>query len=623
VPDASRDVVEVAGTFRRGRSALLVGVVANLALAVIFLGVPWWRERGRVLEARARFAEFAACLYGGRVQPEPGLGLPPGDTAFFAARALEGPADWPARCRPALLVVAPEYARFLLPSAAVAEEDVRRAVGLARRELDAFAATRTRATRLSTRPLRAVAVLRGKLAAMVVASGFHEGLDDDAIALDPAGALREPSRLPLHAAADGPLHLEARADGLVAFSLDARGLGVVRLAAGSVDARRVVRPRGVQSAVPGVPERASGPASTVVPWLVSATSEPRCAEDPLRCARRSTGLAPIAVEATRAPAPTLVAAHPWGGAEAGTLRVLASTPSEPGARVRMLARTVDGGLALRTFAMVPDTASAPAATAVPPSRGEGREPTEVRAPITERLLFPDVAPVRAATLTADGAPLVLVAGADALELQGFPSDTDASRLIASGPGVDEAALWTCGAGEATWVAFGGDAGFRMVRITDDSAGGAVVARDLPAAPFDRPRVRIACDTDGALLVAPLRNGGVRLLACPRDGACRTSRLDGPTRGARMAVARDGGRGVVAWAAPGSAVHVARVGAGAAPVAEARVPAACWDDDTGLCGAPTLAARNGRFVLVTREGTDLRVLESLDAGATWSALAGLR
>jgi hypothetical protein len=71
------------------------------------------------------------------------------------------------------------------------------------------------------------------------------------------------------------------------------------------------------------------------------------------------------------------------------------------------------------------------------------------------------------------------------------------------------------------------------------------------------------------------------------------------------------------------VRVARVEPGGARVSAARVPAACWDDDTGLCGAPELAARNGRFVLVTREGTDLRVLESLDGGASWSALAGLR
>ncbi len=614
-------MVEVAGTFRRGRSALLVGVVANLALAVVFLGVPWWRERGRVLEARANFAEFAACLYGGRTQAEPGLGLPPGDTTFFAARALEGPADWPARCRPALLAVAPDHARFLLPSAAVAEEDVRRAVGLVRRELDAFAATRTRATRLSTRPLRAVAVLRGKLAAMVVASGFHDGLDDDAIALAPAGALREPSRLPLHASADAPLHLEARADGLVAFALDARGLGIVRLAAGSVDARRVARPRGVQAAVAGVSPRAAGLASSVVPWLVSATPESRCAEDPFRCARRSTGLSPVAVDATRAPAPTLVAAHPWGRPESGTLRVLAPTAGEQGARVRMLARTVAGGLALRTFALAPE--AAPASVASAPPSGQGREPAEVRAPSEERVLLAEGASLRTATLTLDGEPLALVAGLDALELHGFVSDTGTPRRLALAPLREDGGLWTCGAGEAGWVAFGGDAGLRVARITDDSSHAGLVSRELPAAPFDRDRVQLACDPEGALLVAPLRSGGARILVCPQQGACREARLDGLPRSARVTVARDGGRGVVAWAAPASAVRVVRVGAGPAPLSEARVPAACWDDDTGLCGAPALAARNGRFVLVTREGSGLRVLESLDAGATWSALAGLR
>jgi hypothetical protein len=71
------------------------------------------------------------------------------------------------------------------------------------------------------------------------------------------------------------------------------------------------------------------------------------------------------------------------------------------------------------------------------------------------------------------------------------------------------------------------------------------------------------------------------------------------------------------------VQVVRVGADGASISAARVPAACWDDDTGLCGAPELAARNGRFVLATREETDLRVLESLDGGVTWGTLAGLR
>ncbi len=623
--DAGRDVVEVAGMFRRGRSALLVGVVANVALAVVFLIVPWWRERGRVREARARFASFAACLYGGRAEGEPGLGLPPGDTAYFAARALEGPADWPARCRPALLAVSPEYARFLLPSAAVAEEDVRRAVGLVRRELDAFAATRSRAARLSTRPLRAVAVLRGKLAAMVVASGFHDGLDDDAIVLSAAGALREPSRLPLHAAADAPLHLEARADGLVAFALDARGLGVVRLAAGSVDARRVARPRGAHAVVAGVSQRRAGPTGVVVPWVVSVTPESRCTDDPLRCARRTTGLAPIEPDATRAPAPALVAAHPWGGADAGTLRVLASPRGPQGARVRMLARTVDGGLALRTFVLPVDAAPASATTpaTATPSRGEDREAADVRAPDEEQRLSPDVAQVRAATLSPDGEPLVLDAGPDALELRGFASDTGAFRVIARRPLADDAALWTCGAGGSGWVAFGGDAGLQVARITDDSDRGVGATRELAAAPFDRARVRLACDAEGALLVAPLRGGGARLLTCPVEGACRESRLNGLSRGARAAAARDGGRGVVAWAGSASAVQVVRVGADGASISAARVPAACWDDDTGLCGAPELAARNGRFVLATREGTDLRVLESLDGGVTWGTLAGLR
>jgi hypothetical protein len=61
--------------------------------------------------------------------------------------------------------------------------------------------------------------------------------------------------------------------------------------------------------------------------------------------------------------------------------------------------------------------------------------------------------------------------------------------------------------------------------------------------------------------------------------------------------------------------------GSAPAA-LRVLAGCWDPAAGMCGAPALAAEGSHVVLAARERGDLRVIESYDAGATWSALSDM-
>jgi hypothetical protein len=62
--------------------------------------------------------------------------------------------------------------------------------------------------------------------------------------------------------------------------------------------------------------------------------------------------------------------------------------------------------------------------------------------------------------------------------------------------------------------------------------------------------------------------------------------------------------------------------GAPDSAEEQVPAVCWTDARGLCSTPTLASIGERVLLGAREGTDLRVLESADAGLTWAPMKGL-
>jgi hypothetical protein len=58
------------------------------------------------------------------------------------------------------------------------------------------------------------------------------------------------------------------------------------------------------------------------------------------------------------------------------------------------------------------------------------------------------------------------------------------------------------------------------------------------------------------------------------------------------------------------------------VSERRVVAGCWDPAAGLCGAPTLAALGSRIVLASRDGADLRALESRDVGVSWHPLASM-
>ncbi len=631
VPEASRDEVEVAGRFRPGRSALLVAVVANVALAVVFLGVPWWRERGRALEARAHFADFAACLYGGQAVAAPGLGLPSGDTAHFAARALSGPPDWPVRCRKDLLDVAPPYARFLLPSAAVAEDEVRRAVDLVRRELDAFAETRGDAARVNTRPLRAVAVLRGKLAAMVVASGFYDGLEDDAVRFVSGGGLREASRLPLNASGDAPLRLEARADGLVAFALDARGLGSVHLAAGRVAARRIARPRGASGAIWGAVLGAAQGAAAAgqVPWVVSTTSERRCDDDPQRCARRTMAVSPIGVAATRAPPPFVVGAHPWGGPEGEAVRVLPADAGGAAPRLVVLARSPDAGPVLRVFRLDAGASAAPtvASSSAPTAAARADDapaPAPALAPIMERALGLDAPLVRAAKLLPDGRPVVLTAEADGFDARVFALEAGPARALGVVPANGDGLLETCAAEGDAWIAYGGGTRVRLTRAPRGEAPSNPAIVDGPDddGAIDGERARLACDAEGALLVLPLRVGGARVVSCSSDGPCHALWLPDVPRRARVASARDGGLGVLAWAVAASRVRVVRVERDGSRMSAPSVPAPCWDDDTGLCGAPTLAARSGRFVLVTREGSDLRALESIDAGVSWGPLGGL-
>lgn len=602
-------------------------VVANALLAGLFLGVPWLRERARADEVRADFARFAACVYGGEAMAVPGLALPSGDTAHFAFRALRAGPDWPGRCRPILLAVAPEEARFLLPSAAAAEHEVRRAVDLVRRELDAFAIGRRAEARVATRPLRAIALLRAALAQMIVASGADRQLGRDAVRFTRGGALIEPTRVPLQAADDAPTYLEARGDGFVAFALDARGLGVVRLGAGQVDVHRIPRPRGVHAVVHGrsVSDGANAGPGQTIPWFVSLTPESRCVEDPFRCARRTMGIAPLERGTTAAPRPWLLAAHPWGGDVEAAVRVLRPAIAGGPVRLAVLARALDAGPELRVFSLdgEPNGVAAPP----PPSASVTADAPSIEPKLPELNQPLEVGAVTMydARLLADGRPVVVVPTDTGLQALLFDTNGVANRPLAEVEGTDGVLLRTCEVDGVAWVALGSTSHALVVHDGVDAPPSSSVTRVTLARgeALDGVRAVLSCDARGALLVAPVRSGGARILACDPDGTCHAGVLRELPRTAKVVASRDEGHGVVAYAVGHGAVRVLRIDARAAPLAASLIPAACWDDGTGLCGPPMLAARNGRILLVTREGADLRALETLDGGASWGPLRTLQ
>src|SRR5687768_15418225 len=134
---ASEDLDVAEGqAFRPNRKPLLVGVVGNVALALIFLVFPYWRGHVRTSETHERFRSFAACFWGGQaVREGGGLGRVPDDEERYAAMVLGGPEEWPMRCLGPLRRIRPEPASFLFPSVKDAEVTLAQAIRVVEREI--------------------------------------------------------------------------------------------------------------------------------------------------------------------------------------------------------------------------------------------------------------------------------------------------------------------------------------------------------------------------------------------------------------------------------------------------------------------------------------------------------
>jgi hypothetical protein len=591
---------ERAPPFRRGKRLWMGVLVLHAALALGLAGGPWLRGRLRAVEARARFAEFAACLWGGAVAPGAGLGLPEGEELRLADRVLHAAPEWPGVCRDPLRQVAPSPAWMLFPDVKQAEAVVAEAVVRADAALVAVEQSRGQVgqAHVSLTLHRKVEHLLAALAHLASASGARGALTAPAVTLTERGALVSPTRVPLDVQRDVLPRMGVRGDGLVAVAMDRRTLTRVRVGGGGMTLQRVRRPSLVQAVVHGPGGR---------PWAVWAMPEARCVREEGGCAGRATGVARLARGDARLTDPVWLSAHPMGD----PARAVHVGNEGGDAVVWMVARAMDGGAQVVRFEL--------------PSDGEA---VEKKSPLEPDGPWPLVGSSGSAFEWLDGSPPRLLMASEQegqVALSVWKSDA-VNHLGWIPAAADEGAIWlqTCLHREGVWVVFGQRDASATVHLGKEEEGPpALLARPMPLSQLGGPPSALACD--GARLHATrLRPGGEGLFvaSCTASDCQAPVVVDEPARHA--AAVREGEVTVLAFAA-GERDHV-RVGVltdDGGLRGPPRVVAPCFGSDGGMCGAPVLAARNGRVVLGARDGGDLLLVETVDGGRTWLPMRGLR
>lgn len=647
------DEAEAARAFRPNVRPLAIAVAANALLAVLFLGLPYYRGQLQAESSLRAYRSFAACLLDAEQGSALGLGMPRGERERFAGLFMLGPASWPARCVPGLRAIAPEEATFLWPSVKQAGADVRALVKLQESELGQVGKARAEHGRVPERPLLALARLRGGLTLLARAGGADEDVDSDAVRFSKPSPATEPSRLPLVAGASAPLSVSAGQDGLRALALDGRGISVLRVAEGKIDRRRVRR----TSLVRGARELDGEP------LLLWAMSPERCAQAADRCARRAMGAAVLGPEALVLPEPTWLGAHPYG-------RVDRSVRVGLGRKLDVLAVADSaGGLEVRRFGLpqaTPATAAATPDAAEAGAQAEGAGATAPRAPPLPpewRIALPASAgPSDALLLQSTHAAVYTVAGGDGQDafLLGYGSagaGVEGGRPpavpLALGHARGQGAWITaCEHAAGAVIVFGTDAELLVARVAHQTgqaptgaeaqtATQAPSAASTPTAVLSAPlalplgapltaddpgsdRVRVLCDEASALLVIATANGELRALRCDAERCGPGDAEPLATHVSGFDAVRTPAGALVAYSeVEEPQLRVLRLDAHGAPRGIATTPAACWDPAGGMCGKPTLAADSGRLLLCARDGSDLLALESDDGGARWKPLSGLK
>lgn len=564
--DAKKEAREAVRGMRPRLGPWINGLAANLVLAAVLIGFPWWRGRTRAEMAVQAYVAYAACLHAGTVRQAPGLSLPEHHRERFAALYVQAVPEWPASCRDELDRIPQEEAFLLFPGAKSGEGEVRAAVTGARSALDALAEARASAQprQIPHRLLRSLDLLAAAVSVLIEETGLTIAPEHLAFDLGDGPSLVEASRVPLQTAMGGPLRVAARSGGLRAVAADGRSIAVVTVHDGTVDITQVRRPPSARAVI-------DDGATTYLGWV---TGDATCAHDEARCAHRLTGLARVR-DGVQSPAPEVwIAAHP--------ALSLARSFVLDGTTLQVFAREADGTTALRTFAL-PEPWPDPLPEGTPP------------------------APIVAT------APIALGAARDVVLVDGSPIET-----------ADHDALLACG---GRVIAIDGGAASVLPARTDPVAPDA--AHALPALPLGTdvaPPLRgVDPLEDHARCAAS--GGGVSFAWIDRAGTLHvvpdvTEPEDHlvAEHVAGFAMSRANETILFAtWGEDGSRqVTLRRVWHGR--VLSSEVAAACWDDGVGLCGPAGLAANAGNTILFAREQTDLLVLRVTGTG--FAPLPGL-
>jgi hypothetical protein len=611
---AELEAREWAKAFRPKHHPLAIAALANLALAGLCFGVPYYRGHAHAETSMHAFARFAGCMFGAQAEHGLGLGLPPGERDHFAGQVLHASANWPARCQADLRAIAPSEAIFLWPSVKLAGGDLRAVVTLVEREVQTLSRQRQMdaAGHVPSRPLLAISKLRAALALFAHATGADGELDANAVRFDKPALLVTPARLPLVAGSTATLNVWAGEDGLRAVAMDGRGLSWLRVQDGKIDHQRVKRTSLVRAAL-----RAGDD-----PWIVWAMAKDRCAVADDHCLHRATGIARFEAGAAQLPVPVWLGGHPADRADRSVRVAL-------GNRVDLLALLdANGGFEIRRFEL-PQVAAEDA----PPHAALERYTLPSDKPPISSLLLPGQPAAVAYAVAEDGGAHAWLWSYDekAAPNQAPPRSAGAVPPIDLGAVAGEGAwLTACDTGGARWVAFGTRSSLAITRVGADSSTSPVQAATpialgdpLHAEDAARDRVRLLCTEGQATAVAATADNTLVALRCDATH-CRTSAALADDIAAFDAASTSDGATLIAYAQHARPqLVVARLDATADQLDTAQTPAACWDPEGGMCGQPTLVADSGRLLLCARDGSDLLAIESEDAGRTWKSMSGLQ
>jgi hypothetical protein len=643
-----REARQLAGAMRPHRKPLWIAVGVNVLMAVLLLGVPYWRGRMLAQTERADFVAFARCMFGGETAGDPGLSLPRGEREHYAAKVLYANRDWPVSCRPVLKRLQPPDATFLWPSVKTAGADLRAAVELVDRELVTLAKRRTQAPgRVPQRPLDAIKRLQAASVLFSRAADASAHVDNDALVLSPeVRELASPARLPLMLGESLGMQAWSDAGTLEVLGLDSHSLAYLRVDNGKVDRQRARKNAFVRGVV-----RAGD-----TPYVVSAMPEARCAEREDGCVGRPTGLSRFDKGSTELSEPTWrLEGHPAERLDRALL------VSEMG-RVDLLARaSKDGAIELLRARLPVELPGATAAERKPtwlepeivsivpplPAAG-GAKATDsstrgtdaaaaaklgAAAPAADGgTVSPPAGPVRHSTAT-------LLAGEPLAVLRAVDGDAGVeAALVLAGASVQTLPLppaagssgWVtgCSAGAARWLAYGSRDELHVARAQDSAVTpltAAAVELEQPIDPSDgaRDQLLLLCTDQLARVLFVDRSKVLRQVTCT-PALCGEPRELAPQVQQLSAVQRDDVTVLSYYEGPLSpTIKLLRLDGMGKPLAPAVVVGSCWEPLGGLCGTSKLIGDAQRLALMTRDGPDLLVLESTNTGRSWGVLSGFQ